>query len=190
MTSFLRTVSVLMSTFMLAQAALAKQEQPQQQAVQRDDTKRTLNFVTRAEVTIDRPAKDVWPCFMDMGAWMADAHFKYVAGQPGKEGEVRLYWEKNDPAYLIEAILVAPLERYVLKVVPQQGSDLVAFAAFDFNEAGGKTKVVYDLYWTFSMAFDGSDAELHKFHDEQYEIALRGIEVNNQNLKALVERAR
>lgn len=152
-------------------------------------TNAKLDLILRSQITIDHPVKEVWPYFLDMGAWMTGHRFKNIQGRRGEEGEVRLVKpEGNTPyrSYFIKTVRVTPCEQYVVKVTPEDGAEYLGFADFSFTEAGGKTHIIYDIYMELTV-MRVSDKEFRKFHDEQYATAHQEVARNNQNLKSLVE---
>jgi hypothetical protein len=184
MTISLRTVAVL--ALMLLQAC---QTQPSASAA---STQRTFDLILRSEITINRPAKEVWPHFLNMDVWMTDNRFQTIEGQCGEEGEVRLVRPKEATlysAYFIKTVRATPFAQYVLKVIPEKGNDYFGYADFSFTEADGKTHLIYDIYVELKVA-EMSDAEYRRFSQEQYENGRGAVARNNQHLKSLVETSR
>lgn len=149
----------------------------------------TFDFVLRSEITIDRPAKEVWPHFLNMDVWMTDNTFQDIEGKRGEEGQLRLVTPKESgpyASYYIKTVRARPFEQYVLKVIPQRGADYVGFADFSFTERGGRTHLTYDIYVQLHVA-QMSEEQFREFSRQQYERGRWLVNRNNQNLKSLVE---
>lgn len=70
-----------------------EQDEPLAQLGEKDDgTDLHAGYVSVAEITIDAPAKAVWPYVVDMGTWVYDIHFEHISGEVHGEGEVRHLW--------------------------------------------------------------------------------------------------
>jgi hypothetical protein len=149
----------------------------------------TFDLVLRSEITINRPAKDVWPHFLDMDVWMTDNTFQDIEGKRGEEGQLRLVTPKESgpyASYYIKTVRARPFEQYVLKVIPQLGDDYLGFADFSFTEQHGKTHLIYDIYVELHLA-NMSEEQFREFSRQQYERGRLLVNRNNQNLKSLVE---
>jgi hypothetical protein len=149
----------------------------------------TFDLVLRSEITIDRPAKEVWPHFLNMDVWMTDNTFQDIDGKRGEEGQLRLVTPKEAgpyASYYIKTVRARPFEQYVLKVIPQQGDDYLGFADFSFTERRGRTHLIYDIYVELHVA-PMSDEQFREFSRQQYDRGRLQVNRNNQNLKSLVE---
>ena len=152
-------------------------------------SRRKFDLIVRSEITIERAIREVWPHFLDTGAWMSGLSFERIAGRRGEEGEVRLVTPAGATpydAYFITVVRATPLRQFVYKVTPRQGTDYLGFADFSFNEMDGKTHLVYDIYLELAVPEMSAEA-FQRFADQQYSIARRDVAVNNLNLKSLVE---
>lgn len=184
----LRKISILLLTLTSFQQAVA--QPPEAAGVA---TGKRLDLILRSEITIDRPAKEVWPHFLNMEAWMAGMRLQHIDGPNGEVGEVRLVTstnrEKPENDYFIQTVRVTPLEQYVVKVVPKRREQYAGYADFSFTETDGKTRLIYDIY-VDRPASPMSEEELRKLRDEEHANGYKSVDINNRNLKALVEKHR
>jgi hypothetical protein len=126
-----------------------------------------------------------------LSAWMTDVRFEPLAGQLGEEGERRLVTLREDSpyqSYVIETIRVTPLQHYVVKVMPQTGSDFFGFADWTFSQLGSKTCIVYTIYNELTV-LSMADAEFRRFAQEQYAVTREQVAKNNERLRMLAEAA-
>ena len=112
------------------------------------------NMIIKVEITINRPASQVWPYLMDFGSYLkTDFIVKTVAGEPNKEGEVqRLYSTKiplkeqeDKPGYFFKTIKIVP-EKFWYGINPATSSRNALHTGFNvlaLIENNGKTKVTY-----------------------------------------------
>lgn len=151
---------------------------------------RTHVTVFRAQIVIARPVKEVWPIFLAMEDWMLNVRFERVAGEAGAVGERRKVsaagTQKDDGFYYIETVLVAPRERYVVKVAPGSGTSFDGFAAFSFMDNGASTLMTYDIYVN-STAPPMDDRQFAEYSRERARRTKQAVEANNENLKKIVE---
>lgn len=73
-----------------------EQDNPLARLAEKDDgTGVHAGYVSVAEITIDAPARAVWPYVVDMGTWIYDIHFEHISGEVRGEGEVRHLWSSG-----------------------------------------------------------------------------------------------
>lgn len=144
------------------------------------------------EVTIDRPAKEVWPYFFgDKKEIWAKSGYTAVAGESGKVGEIyanaHTHTSNGDRAYF-EAITVKPERQLVLKITVKEGGKaertLVGYDFFTINEVAGRTTVV--LAQAFALPLDIPKAGLNLKTKKQDKMLADMF----QNLKRVVENSR
>jgi hypothetical protein len=161
--------------------------------VRANEAKAMWDYSTIVEVTIDRPAKDVWPYFFGhyKSAWSLPDNKTYttIAGQAGQVGEI---FAMDNPLsdrggqLLFEAINVKAQKMIVLKIsYTESATSERKLSGYDFvtlNEVAGRTTVV--LQQAFELpAEPQSDLNLQA---EQQDDMLAGI---FQKLKSMVENA-
>jgi len=139
------------------------------------------DFSNITEVTIDRPAKVVWPYLFrpHNDIWSRTA-YTTTAGEPGKVGETYAMAFQYGGQLLFETITVDPVRRLVLKILQRENanskSTLVGYDFITLSEAAGKTKVM--LQQAFELPVEPETAKHDKF---LYDIF--------QDLKTMVESA-
>jgi hypothetical protein len=126
-----------------------------------------------AEVTIDRPARNVWPYFFGTKeeAWQG-IHWVHVAGEQGQVGEVyknSFEFHGRRITAFYEAVKVTPERRLVLKMTYRENdsprSNLMGYELFTLNEVAGHTTVV--LQQAFVIPVKESKDELVRETSQQ-----------------------
>lgn len=148
-----------------------------------------VDLVVRSEITFDRPVREVWPHFVEMGKWMTQIHLQSVGGVSGQEGEIRLVRPADDHSaagYTIKTVRIVPLEQYVVKVV-SENPVFDGYGDFSFAESDGKTRMVYDIYMEFLVP-EMSEEKFRQFAAAQRAGSLKRMDENNNRLKLLVEK--
>ncbi len=155
-----------------------------------------INLVTHSEVTIDRPATDIWPLIIDPSAWKAGATLKHRSGPAGKVGEILAAMEPGNGekvTFLVENVELAPNERRTIKLYTPGGT-LIGYATWSLRAGAGRTVVGYDVY--SETLLDAAQAKA--MTPAQLQEAERDAVVTNRKrfdqellaLKALVEKVR
>jgi len=140
------------------------------------------------EVTIDRPAKDVWPYFFGdkKNIWTME-HFTTIAGEPGTVGEVYTQAYRGGQIQY-ETINVKPGIQLILKITYKQDEkDEERLVGYDFvtlNEVADHTKVV--LQQAFALPVDIPKEDLAVETPKQDKKLADVL----QNLKKLVENSK
>jgi hypothetical protein len=122
-----------------------------------------------AEVTIDRPAKDVWPYLFGAKeeSWTKQ-HYTHIAGEPGKVGEIYVYTFPGGQLFY-EAINVKPEKQLVLKISYRQNekgeSRLAGYDYLTLNEVAGHTTVV--LQQMAALPVDMPNSDLSQASEKQ-----------------------
>ena len=115
------------------------------------DESRVFKFdsVVRTEVTINRPAAEVWPTLVDLPSWKdCIGSLERVSGEPGAEGELKFMTPAGGTAeqgFFIQTVRLAPPRQFVIKVFPKDDS-FFCFADFTLTEDEGVTHIIYDVY--------------------------------------------
>lgn len=114
------------------------------------------DFAFSGEVTIGRPAREVWPYFFgDKKNW-SGAEYTTVSGEPGQVGEV---YVMNRPSHashgsrmFYEAIKIEPHKEIVLKITCQDGEgaerQLLGYDWVSLRESEGQTLVILQQAFT------------------------------------------
>jgi hypothetical protein len=156
------------------------------------ESKAIWDYANLLEVTIDRPAKDVWPHFFGIknAAWSLPQQETYlqIAGQPGEVGEVySLASAAYGVLWFFEAIEVVPERRLVLKITYASDKNserkLSGYDCFALSEVAGRTTV--GLQQAFALPVQ-RDTDL-QLETERQDRMLFGI---LQKLKRTVENDR
>lgn len=105
------------------------------------------DFSKFLEVTIDRPAKEVWPyLFRKKTDVWSRTDYTTVAGEPGKVGEVNAVAFQGGQL-CFEAIKVKPEKHLVLKITYRKNDEsekkLSGYDLFTLNEVEDRTTVVF-----------------------------------------------
>ena len=157
----------------------------------------TFDYTVEVEVTINRPAKEVWAHVIN-NAWVITHRMERFSGEPNQEGEI---WkvtpmgifnlaEKDRPAasyHYGKTIKIVPEKQFVLKGYPIKGGSYGSFEFIDFgdirlSENNGKTTVTFNGYVSFKEGI---------MTQENFEKMAKGsqktMEVNYLELKKLAE---
>jgi hypothetical protein len=149
-----------------------------------------IDLIVRSEVTIDRPAALVWPRLLDLASWKDSiGSLEHVAGEPNAAGELRFVKppDGNEAAgYFVRSVKLVPGRQLVMKLFGQGGQAFVGFAAFNLNEASGRTTVVYDVYVEYRVP-DLSEEERRDAAEQLYRATQTKLDQEHLKLKALVE---
>lgn len=159
-----------------------------EQAASGAEKQRKFDLVVRSEITINRPVKEVWPHFIDMGTWMTEVRFQNIGGKSGEEGEIRLVRPAKDVSasgYSIKTVRITPFKQYVVKVV-SESPVFNGFGDFSFTETAGKTHMVYDIYVEFLVP-EMSEEKFRELSAEHQSNSIKRMAENNNRLKLLIE---
>jgi hypothetical protein len=149
----------------------------------------TWNYAGIAEVTIDRPARDVWPYFFGDKevVWMG-IHWIHVTGESGQVGEVyknSFMFHGNRISAFYEAIKVTSERHLVLKMTYTENDsskrNLMGYELFTLNEVAGHTTVV--LQQAFAIPVSEPKEDLNR-ETRQQDTELADLA---QKLKKLLE---
>jgi len=149
----------------------------------------TYDSVVRTEVTINRPAAEVWPTLVDLPVWKDSiGALDHVSGEPGAEGEVRLMTPTGgtaDQGFFIQTVLLAAPQQFVMKIFPKDDSFL-CFADFTLTEDEGVTHIVYDVYT--EDRYEGmTDQEALALGEKIKKATIDKHNADNLRLKEMVE---
>ena len=148
-----------------------------------------FDSVVRTEITIDRPADEVWPVLIDMASWKDSiGSLDHVSGEPGAEGELKFMTPSGGTAeqgFFIQMVRLAPPNQFVMKIFPKDDSFL-CFADFTLTEEEGVTHIVYDVYT--QDRFEGMTKEKALALGNEFQQAtIDKHNADNRRLKELVE---
>lgn len=155
---------------------------------------RTWDYSGITEVTIDRPARHVWPYFFEHKEKLWDEqHYTKIAGELGKVGEIYMQTFPGGGQVFMEAIKVKPEKQLVLKLTYRENekseSRLVGYDLHVLNEVAGRTTVVFQQ--VFALPVDALTVDMGKndleLATEKQDKTLAHI---FQNLKRMVEDSR
>jgi len=139
------------------------------------------NYSFISEVTIARPARDIWPYLFGKknAAWSRTA-YTIVAGEEGKVGYTYSMASFGESQLYFETIRAKPEKEMVLKILwkdnPKSEPRLAGYDFFTLTEQAGRTKVL------FLQGFELPVEPQSEKHDEFLAEIL-------QNLKRMVEQA-
>jgi len=151
------------------------------------------NYSVHMDVTINRPAKDVWPYFVgdkkDQWAGLKGEPIKYttIAGEPGKVGEVYTHSFLYQGYHLYyEAIAISQDSEIVLKITYNKNEKdprrLAGYDLISLSEAGGRTRI--DFHQAFALpvqAAKGDLASLSKVHNQELTDAFQELKRTVEN---------
>jgi uncharacterized protein YndB with AHSA1/START domain len=144
----------------------------------------------RTEVTINRPAAEVWPILVDLASWKDSiGSLDHVSGEPGAEGELKFMTPAGGTAedgFFIKTVLLVPPKQFVIKVFPKDDSFL-CFADFTLTEEGGITHIVYDVY-TEDRFVGVTDEKALALGEKIRQATIDKHNTENRRLKELVEK--
>jgi len=148
-----------------------------------------FDSVVRTEITIDRPADEVWPVLIDMASWKDSiGSLDHVSGEPGAEGELKFMTPSGGTAeggFYIQTVRLAPPRQFVMKIFPKDDSFL-CFADFTLTEEEGVTHIVYDVYT--EDRFEGmTEEKALALGNEFQQATIDKHNADNRRLKELVE---
>lgn len=148
-----------------------------------------FDSVVRTEITIDRPADEVWPVLIDMASWKDSiGSLDHVSGEPGAEGELKFMTPSGGTAeqgFFIQMVRLAPPNQFVMKIFPKDDSFL-CFADFTLTEEEGVTHIVYDVYT--EDRFEGmTEEKALALGNEFQQATIDKHNADNRRLKELVE---
>ena len=145
MNNTIKTFVTLIVVLTMGGYALAKDQKL-------DKTKIPDNIVVlHAEITIDKPASEVWPHLVNFSSWFAtDYIVKHVSGEPGEEGEIQALYSSKIPIkdqqnpLLLKAIKIVPNKLFFGTNIPITYNDQTISGdnILQLSEFDGKTKVV------------------------------------------------
>jgi hypothetical protein len=142
------------------------------------------------EVTIERPAGDVWPHFVgDKKNVWTKSDYTTVAGEPGKLGEIYTHAHRvHGVQAFYETIRVTPERHLVLKITCRENdNDELRLMGYDFvtlKEENGWTTVTFQQGLVLPVAAAESNLRRKTEQQDQRLVELFG------NLKAIVEDSR
>jgi len=146
--------------------------------------------------TIDRPARDVWPCLKDFNLWQS-SHRHYYSGVVGDlEGKTfRLSSEPNDSGpHQYDVIRVIPEHLIVIsQPVPKDGANggvSPGFHVFMLNEHGGKTIVTILLEHAIGTTDKTEEQAVEYWRAMTPEFQMKWRDIFIPNLKKLVLQGR
>jgi hypothetical protein len=150
------------------------------------------------EVIIDRPVKEVWDKFVEMGSWVTNYDIEVVSGVGGAVGSITRVSPKNAkelnippaPYHLCKIVKLVPERQYVLKTTSAKGGSYGGIEAVGFDDArfidvGGKTKITFNLYSQMRTEAAAKDPAVM---DKLFADSRAGMLENLNNLKRMVER--
>lgn len=144
------------------------------------------------QVTIDRPAKNIWPYFFGQKEELwSEQHYIHVAGEAGKVGEIYMQMIPGGGGQVfMEAIKVEPERQLVLKLTYKktEGTDsrLIGYDFHTFHEVAGHTTVVLQQAFALpidALADDTGRNDLELATEKQDKLLVHMF----QNLKRIVE---
>lgn len=148
------------------------------------------DLVTHSMVTIDRPAARIWPLVVEPNQWKQGAKLWHVGGPVGAAGEV---FAAGDPAnrsavaFYLENVELVPNRRRTVKLYLADGT-LLGYATWWLEEAGGRTRVGYDVYSeTLRPAPDPADEGARRAEREAVAANQRRFDAELVELKRLAE---
>ena len=122
-----------------------------------------IDSTYHVEITIERPAKEIWPFFVNMRSWIKNYKFETIEGEVNKEGEVIKLTPLYDHAsfknpnkathknyYFRKNILIVPLKKIVFKVYPDDDggafgmNDFIVYYTLMLVENSGVTTLTVD----------------------------------------------
>jgi len=170
--------SVVIAGLMLSPAAAGDEDQVY-----------TFDSIVRTEITIERPAAEVWPTLVDLPSWKDSiGSLEHVSGEPGAEGELKYMTPTGGNAeqgFFIQTVRLAPPRQYVMKIFPKDDSFL-CFADFTLTEEEGVTHIVYDVYT--EDRFEGmTEEKALALGNEFQQATIDKHNADNRRLKELVE---
>lgn len=161
-----------------------------------DEHPRVYNGAYEVEVTIDRPVKEVWPQFIDIGSWVTSHDIELVQGSKTAVGGItkvsfRRAKEVGMPEphhHYCKIIKFIPEKQYVLKTYNEKGGsygwDIVAFDDSRLYDLGGRTRITFALFIEMKSDIVIND---RPSIDRAMETSQQGMAQNLQNLKRIVE---
>ena len=120
-----------------------------------------LGAASYAEITINRPAKEIWPYILNLNAWVANRRYENISGNPGSVGELTKASALDENGelikgefYFLKTIKIIPFKYYLFKATSAEDYS-VEFSGFDsltLIEQGNKTRVIFNanLVYHFS----------------------------------------
>lgn len=101
----------------------------------------TYHFIDHHQVTINAPAKKVWPHLISLGSWMYEFEMAHVSGEPGREGQVMRLYEGQD--FMMQIARMVPNQLLTLVNLPStfKGEYSTGTGVTTLFEFEGKTLV-------------------------------------------------
>ena len=101
----------------------------------------TYHFVDHHQITINQPARLVWPHLVNLGSWMYEFEMAHVSGEPGKEGQVMRLYEGQD--FMMQITKIVPNQLLTLVNLPSTFNDeySTGIGVTTLFEINGKTVV-------------------------------------------------
>lgn len=161
-----------------------------------DEHPRVYNGQYEVEITIDRPVREVWRQFLDIGSWVTSHDIELVAGSKDAVGGItkvsfRKAKEIGMPEphhHYCKIIKLIPERQYVLKTYHEKGGsygwEIVAFDDTRLFDTGGKTRITFNLLIEMKSDIVIED---RPSIDQAMETSRQGMQRNLANLKSLVE---
>jgi len=166
------------------------------------DGKTALEWTLYYEITINRPADEVWNDLINLDTWIITHHLERFSGEKNKKGEI---WKVTPAGYLDipeserpprsfhfgESIRVEPGQHFLQKGFAPEGSYNGALEAIDFvdfrlKEKHGKTTITLNGVGVVKPTPTLSQVEA----DQMSQGSLGSMIVNLKNLKKIVENRR
>jgi len=146
------------------------------------------------DILIDRPVRDVWKNFLDIGSWVMNFDIEEVSNPKRVLGAITRVSPKNaeetglsPPLYhYCKIIKLVPERHYLLKTYSEKGGSyglqVIGFDDFRFIVKDGKTKVIFNIFAEMKGEAVVKDPE-----SVSLESSREGMAQNLNNLKRLVE---
>jgi hypothetical protein len=162
-----------------------------------DEDRSIYNAQYEVAVIIDRPVRDVWNQFLDIGSWVTSHKIEEVQGQRGTVGgitRVSSHLAKDSgyppPHYhFCKIVKVVPEEQYVLKTYSERGGSYgMQMTGFDDSRFTALSERTTRLTFNLMIEFKcDKAAEEPASMDALMEGSRQGMIENYLNLKRIVE---
>jgi len=163
------------------------------------DGKTALEWNLYYQITIDRPAKEVWKSLINLDTWIITHHLERFSGERNQKGEI---WKVTPVGYLDipenerpprsyhygESINVEPGRHFLQKGFAPEGSydgklEAIDFVDFRLKENHGKTTITLNGVGVVKPTPTLSQVEA----DQMSKGSLGTMIINLKNLKKMVE---
>ena len=120
-----------------------------------------LEAASYAEVTIDHPAKEIWPHILNLGGWVKNRSYETLSGEPNQEGELIKASALGDDGkvlegeyYYLKTIKVIPLKYYLFKAFSAEdySVEFDGFDSFTLVEEGNTTRVIFNANLEYKVS--------------------------------------